>query len=176
MKKNDYFFAVLFAILFSNCDNKQPILPEPEFDASLIEGIYDGYIGYQGYDYIYGDTIPGAIYEDMSSYRKINITNIGDLNYSLSVDTSLIPLAPIIDFTVFNTPSNWAVGIRYLGNDSKYTGYRLHGGGNNSKGYFPPSNHFGINASGYNMTFIFTIKRSNPDSIYFVTFWGERIL
>ena len=175
MNRFTFLIAVFFPLIFSNCD-KTPT-SEPEFDSSLIPGIYDGSIIYSGFNIAFGDTIPGStnIFESIHSECEISITNIGELKFMLSVDEPQILPVPSIEFTIRKTQLNRAVEIIYLENDSNYSKYRLHGGGTTFEGYyFPPSNHISYIDEPDRISFHLTIKKSKPDSIYFLAFWGNK--
>jgi len=172
MNRFTFLIAVFFPLIFSNCD-KTPT-SEPEFDSSLIPGIYDGSIEFAGFDIVHGDTIPGSIYID--SECEISITNIGELKFMLSVDEPQILPVPSIELAFRKLQQPYSREIIYLENDSNYSKYRLHGGGTTFEGYyFPPSNH--ISSHFYEpdrISFHLTIKKSKPDSIYFLAFWGNK--
>jgi hypothetical protein len=167
------FITVTFSILiFFECEKKPTIGPVIEFDESLIPGIYYGVIIYEGFD-INNDTIPGGAHPQSRSC-KFTITNIEKSKYTLFTENSLIQLFFQIDFTTLKTIMPSSIEIKYLENDPNYSQFSLHGAGKSSSGHYPPSNHFMVNESMNRIGFYFTIKKTKPDKIFFITFSGER--
>ena len=174
MKRIIYIILAFFVLIFSNCDEE----PEPEFDLSLIPGIYnDCQITYSNSDLFRGEITPGVAIEDLSSRNAtITINNVGENIFLFSVKSGLNYSVPDLEITTLPVSIlNWAVGIKYLKNDLNYTNYSLNGAGLSGMGYYPPGNNFEVIKFRNEISFHFIIKSSNPDSLYFLDFWGSRL-
>jgi hypothetical protein len=177
MRRFIFLLTVFFVLTFFNCDKK----PEPGFDLSLIPGTYYScQISYHTPELFTGEIQPGTSIEDLSSINgTIIISNLEENKFSLSINPVLTYSIPDLDITTLPVSLlNSAVGIKYLENDPNYIGYSGFGAGKSYMGYtgyYPPYNHFEINESINEISFHFTIKSKNPDSLYFLDFWGSRL-
>ena len=146
MKKHIIPFIIISSFLFSNCDKDKA---EPSFDPSLIPGQHSGFIAY--YDGLGGS----LIYQNC----QYSISNIGGKNFNLSVKNAPILPSPSIDFTISQTKADMTYGMIYLENDPNYSKY-VDGSANN------------ITYNSFDrITFYLTIKKTMPDSVYFIKFW-----
>ena len=159
---------IISSFLFSNCNKNKA---EASFDPSLIPGKYSGNTVYYGYDIRNGDTIPG---KELISHRcQYTLSNIGEQQFNLSVDNVPILPSPSIDFSIEKTERSWAYGMIYRENDPNYSLYSLHGPGYSKSGYAPPANNLAYYSNDDWLTFRLMIKKTMPDSVYFITFWGN---
>jgi len=147
---------IISSFLFSNCNKDKA---EPPFDPSLIPGQYSGFIAYYdyGYDVSNGPITVGAslIYQNC----QYSISNIGGRNFNLLVKNAPILPSPSIDFTISETRTDMAYEMIYLENDPNYSKY-VHGSANK------------ISYNSYDrITFYLTIKKTMPDSVYFIKFY-----
>ena len=165
MKWYSSLIIAFLPLLFSNCDKNSS---EPEFDPSLIPGIYVGNISYREFTTHYADAMPGETI--VSNYTNFTITNIGELKFNLSVETSQILPTPSIDFLLLNNTSNGYYGISYLENDPNYCKYTTQGS-SSALGSAPQINRFSYDEYQKQIQFQLMIKKTKPDSVHFIEFW-----
>jgi hypothetical protein len=174
MKNINQLKIVFFALVYLIGCNEDPDLL---FDPSLVPGTYIGEIQYHSFSTHPAnnlDTIPGeAVLNESCNYI---ITQKGENVFNLSIDQITIPPKPDLDFEIVQNTEDNVVGLHYLENDANLSRFSLGGGGPTARGYIPPANHMIYYKFQNRIVFALTVRKNHPDSVHFITFYGENIL